>query len=90
MSPAERIQRAFELSELVQSAAESGLRRAYPEADDREIFLRAARQRLGRDLFHKVYGNVLPGDSATVMPRKKMSTASSTNCAGGPSTKSSL
>jgi hypothetical protein len=65
MSPAERIRRAFELSELVQSAAESGLRRAFPEADDREIFLRAAQQRLGPGLFRKVYGDTLPGNGQT-------------------------
>jgi hypothetical protein len=60
MSPAEKIQRVFELSEMVQSAAEAGLRQKYPQADAREIFLRATRQRLGADLFGKVYGNLLP------------------------------
>ena len=60
MSPAEKVQRVFEMSRLIRSAAESGLRHAYPEADDREIFLRAARQRLGPELFRKVYGRSLP------------------------------
>ena len=60
MSPEEKIQRMFEMSRLMRSLAESGLRQAYPEADDREIFLRAARQRLGPELFHKVYGRALP------------------------------
>ena len=60
MSPAEKVQRVFDMSRLIRSAAESGLRDAYPEADDREIFLRAARQRLGPELFLKVYGHSLP------------------------------
>lgn len=60
MSPSEKLQRVFDLSELVQSAAEAGLRQKYPQADDREIFLRATRHRLGADLFRKVYGNPLP------------------------------
>jgi hypothetical protein len=60
MSPAEKVQRVFEMSRLIRSAAESGLRDAYPEAEDREIFLRAARQRLGPELFRKVYGRSLP------------------------------
>jgi hypothetical protein len=60
MSPAEKLQRVFDLSELVQSAAEAGLRHSYPQADDREIFLRATRQRLGAGLFRKVYGDPLP------------------------------
>jgi hypothetical protein len=60
MSPAEKVQRVFEMSRLIRSAAESSLRHTYPEADDREIFLRAARQRLGPELFHKVYGHALP------------------------------
>jgi hypothetical protein len=60
MSPAEKLQRVFELSELVQSAAEAGLRHSFPKAGDREIFLRAARQRLGANLFRKVYGDPLP------------------------------
>lgn len=60
MSPEEKVQRVFEMSRLIRSAAESGLRQAYPDADDREIFLRAVRQRLGPELFNKVYGRSLP------------------------------
>jgi hypothetical protein len=59
MSPSEKLQRVLDLSALVQSAAEAGLRHSYPEADGREIFLRATRQRLGADLFRKVYGSPL-------------------------------
>ena len=62
MSPSERLQRVFEYSAFVRSLAEGAIRRQYPEAGDREILLRAARQRLGIDLFRKVYGDELPDD----------------------------
>jgi hypothetical protein len=56
MTPEERIRRAFELSQMVRSLAEAGLRRRYPQAGDREIFLRMARLTLGDDLFRRAYG----------------------------------
>jgi hypothetical protein len=56
MTPAERMARAFEYSALLRNLAESELRRCHPEASDREIFLRAARQRLGAELYRRVYG----------------------------------
>jgi hypothetical protein len=59
MTPAERLQRTFEYSALVCNLAESTLRRKHPEASEREIFLRAARQRLGPELFTRVYGHEL-------------------------------
>jgi hypothetical protein len=59
MPPAEKLQRAFEYSALVRDLAEATLRRKYPEASEREIFLRAARQRLGDELFRRAYGNEL-------------------------------
>jgi hypothetical protein len=34
------------------------LRQQFPEADDEEIRLRAIRQRLGSELFRKVYGDL--------------------------------
>jgi len=60
MSPEERLRRCMELSEAMRLVAEAGLREAYPQADDREIFLRAACQKLGRELFREVYGDALP------------------------------
>lgn len=57
MSPGERLEKAFEYSAFVRSLAEGAIRRNYPNASDREILLRAARLRLGRDLFRTVYGN---------------------------------
>lgn len=56
MSPEEKLQRTFEYSAFLRKFGEAGLRQKYPQAGDREIFLRAARQRLGADLYAKVYG----------------------------------
>ena len=39
MSPDEKLQRAFDLSEFVRSASEAGIRSQYPDASDREVFL---------------------------------------------------
>lgn len=52
----ERLRRALELSETVRLAAEDALRRAHPEASERELFLMSARQKLGNELCRKVYG----------------------------------
>lgn len=60
MPPAEKMQLAFEWSEMVRQFAEAGLREKYPHASEREIFLRYARQTLGEEWFRKVYGNELP------------------------------
>jgi hypothetical protein len=55
-TPAERLQRALELSDLVRSFARAGIREAHPEASEREVFLMLAERSLGPELFHKVYG----------------------------------
>ena len=60
MSPSEKMQLAFEWSEMVRQFAEAGLREKYPEASEREIFLRYAQQSLGEELFRKAYGDELP------------------------------
>jgi len=65
MSPSQKLQQAFEWSETIGQFAEGGLRQRYPNADDREIFLRTARMKLGPDLFRKAYGDVLPNDRRT-------------------------
>jgi hypothetical protein len=62
LTPGERLQRAIQYSTSIRNLAEAGLREQYPEADEREIFLRSARQRLGRELFCKVYGDELKDD----------------------------
>ena len=57
MSPSEKLQRTLEWSDLIRRFAEAGMRQRYPDADEREIFLRMARQNLGPELFRKVYGD---------------------------------
>jgi hypothetical protein len=64
MSPSEKLRRTFEFSEMVRKFAEAGMRRRYPDADKRELFLRMARQNLGRELFRKVYGNAINDDNS--------------------------
>lgn len=61
-TPGEKFGRALGCSTFLRAMAEAGLRRRYPQADEREIFLREARQRLGLELFHKAYGCELPDD----------------------------
>ncbi len=55
MTPGERAARIFELCAFQQSLQEASVRSMYPEADEREVFLRVAARRLGRDLMIKVY-----------------------------------
>lgn len=64
MPPGEKMQLAFEWSEIIRQFAEAGLRQRYPGAGEREIFLRYARQSLGEELFRKVYGSELRDDAA--------------------------
>jgi len=45
---------------MVRRFGEAGLRQRYPNASDREIFLRAAHLNLGAELYNKVYGAELP------------------------------
>lgn len=55
-TPGERIAMAFELTDLAKEMAESVVLADYPEASEREIFLRAAALRLPRDLMIRAYG----------------------------------
>jgi len=64
MTPEQKLQRAFDLTRLMRSFAEAGLRERYPEASEREIFLRRVRQEWGPQLFRRVYGDVLPDDQS--------------------------
>jgi hypothetical protein len=52
--------RALQMSALVREMARAGLRQRFPQANEDEIRLREIRQRLGDELFQKVYGPVLP------------------------------
>ena len=56
LTPGEKIVRVMQHSEFRRSLVMAGLRRRYPDATEREIFLKYARQKLGEDLFQKVYG----------------------------------
>jgi hypothetical protein len=65
MPPEEKLARAIEMSALVRSFAEAGMRQRHPQADDREIFLRLARLTLGKELFKAAYGNALASNGPT-------------------------
>ena len=56
MSPAQKAARVFELSRMVLALAETGVRRRYPQADEREVFLRTAALHLPQDLMIRAYG----------------------------------
>ena len=56
LTPSERMQQVVECTEFARQFHLAGLRQRHPEADEREIFLRAARINLGRRLFREVYG----------------------------------
>jgi len=64
MPPEERLQRAIDLSAAVRRLGEAGIREAHPNASEREIFLRVARQQLGEELFRQVYGSELGQDGS--------------------------
>lgn len=57
MSPSEKLQRTLEYSDMIRKFAAAGTRQRYPNANERELFLRMARQNLGPGLFRKVYGD---------------------------------
>ena len=61
-SLSDKLRQTLEYSELVRKFAEAGMRQRYPDASARELFLRMARQNLGRELFRKVYGDVISDD----------------------------
>jgi hypothetical protein len=56
MSPEEKLQRTIEFTAAVRKLGEAGVREAYPDASEREIFLRVAQRQLGKD-FQKVFGD---------------------------------
>ena len=55
LSPAERLQLANEASRAVTELALAGIRRRYPNASERECFLRLAAIRLGVDMARRLY-----------------------------------
>jgi hypothetical protein len=56
MPPEERLAQALKLTDLAFRVSEAGVRMAYPEASDREVFLRAAARRLSREQMIGAYG----------------------------------
>jgi hypothetical protein len=58
MTPSEKLAKTLELSEMYRNELKAGLCERYPQADEREIFLRCARVLLGMELFERAYGEV--------------------------------
>jgi hypothetical protein len=56
LSPEEKVREVFALTNFLLRLSEAGVRRLHPDADDREVFLRAAARRLGRETVARVYG----------------------------------
>lgn len=52
----EKLAMVFEMIEMGMELTRRGARMRHPEADEREVFLRAAAIRLGRDLMIRAYG----------------------------------
>lgn len=55
-TPGEKLALVFEASQLVLQMYEMGVRRLYPEADDREVLLRVAARHLSRETMIRAYG----------------------------------
>jgi hypothetical protein len=58
MTPSEKLAKTLELSEMYRNELKAGLCERYPQAGEREIFLRCARILLGLELFERAYGEV--------------------------------
>lgn len=56
MTGEEKLVAAFEMSAMLRTLAEDGVRRLYPEADEREVFLRTAARFLDAETMLRVYG----------------------------------
>jgi hypothetical protein len=59
MSPAERLRLVSETSRAVVELSLAGIRRRYPQASEREVFLRLAAIRLGVEATCRVYPEAL-------------------------------
>lgn len=53
----------FSANEFLDQVTRAGVKLQYPNASEREVFLRAAARRLGRDLMIRVYGWDPEGDA---------------------------
>ncbi len=56
MTPAEKLHMVAVMNHAVESWALAGLRRRYPDASQRELRLRLAARRYGRELVIKAFG----------------------------------
>jgi hypothetical protein len=56
MTPGERVARVFEMAAFQEGLQRSSVRSMYPDAGDREVFLRVAARRLDRETMLRVYG----------------------------------
>lgn len=56
MTPAQKVSLVLDFTEMLFRLAEADVRQTYPEASEREIFLRAAARRLDRETMIRVYG----------------------------------
>jgi hypothetical protein len=56
LTPGEKIARALDLSAMMMRLSEESVRRQYPHAGEREVFLRAAARRLDRETMVRMYG----------------------------------
>ena len=56
MTPGEKLAATLAASAFVMRLQEDGVRRLYPEASGREVFLRAAARRLDRETMIRAYG----------------------------------
>lgn len=55
-TPGERLMMALDASAFAIRASEAGVRSRYPDACEREVFLRAVALRLPKDLMLRAYG----------------------------------
>ena len=56
MTPGERVARIFEMAGFQENLQRASVRSMYPDADEREVFLRVAARRLDRETMIKAYG----------------------------------
>ncbi len=56
MTVSEKVAAVFEMSEMLLRMSLADVKRQYPNADEKEVFLRMAARHLNRDLMIRVYG----------------------------------
>ena len=56
MSPGDKLACVLKSSAMLMALTEASVRKLYPHASDREVFLRSAARRLDRDTMIRAYG----------------------------------